>query len=165
MRGHWPWTFHLCNTLPHPSSSPLGDSSQLTEGKARPTTVLLLSYSKQGLPLSCIPRHHKSTLCISPTSPAFLCQPSFCGVPLTMYQWCYGHFSLVGLMPYSSSLLATGILRQCCTTCMSSPIQSCQDFPNSFWLVAIPSSLRKPPACPYPTHPYLWANGVPEPLP
>jgi hypothetical protein len=44
-----------------------------------------------------------------------------------------------GSMPYSSSLLATGILI-CSATCMSSPVPSCQDCPNSSLLVAIPSS-------------------------
>jgi hypothetical protein len=75
--------FHLRDTLPHPSSSPPGDPSQPTQGKARPTIVLLLPYSKQDLPVSGIPRHHKSTPCVSPTSPTFLCQPIFCGVLLT----------------------------------------------------------------------------------
>jgi hypothetical protein len=56
--------FHLHNTWPHPSSSTLGGSSQLTLCNARPTTVLLFPYSKQDLPLSCIPRHHPNTLCI-----------------------------------------------------------------------------------------------------
>ena len=61
--------------------------------------MLLLSYSKQDLPVSCIPRHHAITPCISPTSPMFLCQPSFCEVPLTAYQWCYGTFLLPGWCP------------------------------------------------------------------
>ena len=91
---HWPQTFHLCNTLSHPSSIPLGCPPQFTQGKARPTTVLLLPYRKQDLPISRIPRHHESTLCISPTSPMFFFQLSFCGVPLTMFQWCYGCFLL-----------------------------------------------------------------------
>ena len=84
-------------------SSTLGGSSQLTQGKATPSTVLLLSYSKQVLLLSCIPRHHPSTLCISPTSPAFLCQPSFCGVQLTTYQWYNGTFLLQGWCPTHQS--------------------------------------------------------------
>ena len=50
------------------------------------------------------------------------------------------HFSLAGWMPCSSNLLAAGILMQCSATCMSSPASSCQDYPNSCWLVAIPSS-------------------------
>ena len=72
-------------TQPHPSCSPLGSSPRFTQGKARLTIVLLLPYSKQDLPISCIPRHHASSLCVSPTSPTFLCQPSFYGVPLSMY--------------------------------------------------------------------------------
>jgi hypothetical protein len=36
---------------------------------------------------------------ICPTSPAFLCQTSVCGVPLTTYQQCYGIFLLQGLCP------------------------------------------------------------------
>ena len=68
---YWPWIFYLCDTLPHLSSSPPGGSSQLTQGKATTTTVLLLPYSKEDLPLSCIPRHYPITLCISPTSPMF----------------------------------------------------------------------------------------------
>ena len=86
-QAHCPWTFHPCNTLPHPRSSTPGGSSQLTQGNPTPNIVLLLPYSKQDLLLSCIPRHHASTLFFSPTSPAFLCQPSVCGVPLTMFQW------------------------------------------------------------------------------
>ena len=62
---YWPWIFHLCDTLPHPSSSMAVGSSQLTQGKARPTTVLLLPYRKQNLLLSCIPRHFANTLCIA----------------------------------------------------------------------------------------------------
>ena len=42
------------------------------------------------------------------------------------------HFSLAGSMPYSSSLLAAGVLTQCYATCMSSPVPSCQDCPNSY---------------------------------
>ena len=50
------------------------------------------------------------------------------------------HFSHVGLISYSSSLLAAGVLTQRSTLCRSSPTSSCQDCQNSCWLVAIPSS-------------------------
>ena len=69
----------------HPSSSTSGGSPQLPQGNATSTTVLLSSYSKQELLLSCIPRHHPNTPCNNPSSLAFLCQPSSCGVLLTMY--------------------------------------------------------------------------------
>ena len=75
-QAHWAQMFHLCNTMPDPSSTTLGGSSQLTEGKATPTTVLLLPYSKQDILLSCIPRHHASTMCISHTSPTFCVNPA-----------------------------------------------------------------------------------------
>ena len=104
-QAHWSQMFHLHNTLPHPSSSLLGGPSQLTQGKARPTTVLLLPYSKQDLLLSCIPRHHASPPCISFTSPTYLCQPSFCGVLLTMYQQRYGTFLLWGQCPSHQACL------------------------------------------------------------
>ena len=82
-----------------PSSSTPAGSYQLPQGKATPTTALLLPYSKLNRPLSCIPRHQPNTLCISPTSPMFLCQPSFCGVLLTMFQHCYGTFLFWGQCP------------------------------------------------------------------
>ena len=58
------------------------------------------------------------------------------------------HFSLVGLMPCSSSLLASGMLTPCFASCilmpcfasgMFSPASSCKDWPNSCLLVVIPS--------------------------
>ena len=55
----------------HPSSSTPCGSSQPSQGKATPTFVLLIPYSKQDLLLSCIPRHHQSTLCISLHNPHF----------------------------------------------------------------------------------------------
>ena len=109
-RVYWPWTFHLCNTLPHPRSSTLGCSSQLPQGKATPTTVLLLPYSKQGLALSCIPRHHAITPFISPTSPSFLCQLWLLWSAAHFLLVVLWHFSLAGSIPYSSSLLAVGVL-------------------------------------------------------
>ena len=64
-------------------------------------------------------------------------------------------------MSCPSNLLAAGILMQCFATCMSSPTPSCQDCPNSCWLVAIPSSYQKLQPCPYPIHPSkvvaLWS--------
>ena len=73
---HCSWMFHLCNTLPHPCSSTIGGLSRFPQGYATPTTVLLLSCSLQVLLLSCIPRHHPSTLCSSPTSPHFCVNPA-----------------------------------------------------------------------------------------
>ena len=90
---HWPWTFHLCNTLSNPSSCTLSGPIKLSQGWSKLPTVLLVPNGKQYLPLFCVPRHCPSSTCNSPTSPAFLCQPNFYGVLLTMYQLCYVTFS------------------------------------------------------------------------
>ena len=86
--------FHLHNTLPHPGSSTPGGSYHLTQGYATPTILLLISYCKEFLPLPCTPRHRPGIPYSSPTSHAYLYQPSFCGVLLTTYQQCYGTFLL-----------------------------------------------------------------------
>ena len=138
-QAHWPWTFHLHNTLPYPSSSPLGGPSNLH--KAKPDQPLCSYYhtvskSYQYLASQDITQVlHASTLhdprfCVNPASVECCSLCTSCAMALFSCR----------LMPYSSSLLATGVLTQCSATYMSSPIQSCQDCPNSSWLVAITSS-------------------------
>ena len=141
-------------------------SSQLTQGKARPTTVLLLPYRKQNLLLSCIPRHFANTLCIA------LYHLHFCVSPASVECHSLCTSSAMALFSCRVDALLIKLVgcwhsdaMQCYATCMSSPAPGCEDCPNSCLLVVIFSLYQKVPPCPYPIHPYLWANGVPGPLP
>ena len=83
-------------TLLHPSSSTLGGSSQ--PHIAEPNQ-LLCSYYHSAIKTYhylVIPRHHPISLCSSPTSLIFLCQPNFCQVPLATYKKCNGTFPSQG---------------------------------------------------------------------
>ena len=153
-RAHRTRTFYLRDTLPHLSSSPPGDPSQLTRGKARPTTVLLLPYRKQDLPVSCIPRHHESTLCISPTSPTFLCQPSFCGVLLSTYQRCYGPFLSRGRCPTHQACWPLAFWRDATLPACPVPshhVRTVQTHAGWWWSPALSGNPHHAPTQPIPT--------------
>jgi hypothetical protein len=80
---------------------------------------------------------HLSTLCRRPTLCTVLYHPSFCEVPLTMYQQCYGTFFLQGW----------------CSTC-----QAC--WLLAFWLHALLTTWPVPPnhVRTVPTHAGWWQS-------
>ena len=160
-QAHWPQKVHLCNTLPHPGSTTPNGSSQLPQGWVKPPTVLLLTHSKQGLPPSCIIRHHPRSLtaalhhlyfCFNPASLEYcsLCPSSVlslfsCGGQCPAHQtgwllifWCNAELPACTVPPHHVRIV-----------CL---------------LMAMPIPKQKQPPCPYPTHPYLWPYGVPGPL-